>query len=382
MGKAVIVEAIGDGLYKAKPLFNTKAIQADIARLEAEKWTYWRELNKALLHAQSLRQDRAAARETVQALIQQWKQALLDKSRPAPPITPKSADPNGNNPVTGLPYTDQEREDAMENEVVAAVNAERAARGLAPVGKSDFFSRQARERLRESTALPQDPAADPYLGMLLRLKAIDERGHDAHDRHLAVATGAVAATLSEVHAAGQTGSDDAVSAWRNDPETWDALMDPSLTQIGTGYRYAEASPATHHWNVIAAQLAPAPNNTAFFASPAGQALVADVTAFAGAERASSLQHGASAGDKGGGSGGGSWAQGWKASTLYGIGATVMGHRGEDDDCLCMCLRYGKSGTTEPRWPGPGMSIGDEEILWTVLGNLQSATSKLIKMYYL
>ncbi|MCB1919068.1 MAG: hypothetical protein KDJ28_03680, partial [Candidatus Competibacteraceae bacterium] len=183
---------------------------------------------------------------------------------------------------------------------------------------------------------------------------------------------------------GQTSSTDVIGALRRDTTTWNKLMSADATEAGVRYQRNPNSAATHHWGVSALTSADVPTgNTAFFADPAGQALVAAIEGALGPVAASALHSGADGGSGGGGSGGGDWAEPWAATTYYGIGATVQGKRpGGGRDCLAkMTGRYGRSGETEPIWPSAGGAIGDFEISWTVLSDIPEETAATIDDYY-
>ena len=91
MGNAVIVANIGSGLYRARIVYDTTAIQAEIDRLEAQSLNYWRLLNRALDTRIELRGDKHAAKETLDALIKQWDDDLLAKTQPVPPVVAADA---------------------------------------------------------------------------------------------------------------------------------------------------------------------------------------------------------------------------------------------------------------------------------------------------
>lgn len=388
MGKCAITEEIGAGLYKAAIQHDTVALLGEKLRIETQMAHYWRDLNRALDHRNLLRQDRAFYGEAVYALIDQWKQALQDKTKPPPPIVPEEADVDGNNPNTGQPYTDDERADTLENEVLDKINAERTAKGLAPLVRSLTLDAQVRNRLRDWDEPPleqvPDLTSDAYLQMLLRQQSIQAEGKTVHDRLLAGAAGVVANSLIEAAASGQTSSAGVIAALQRDPETWEALMHEDATEMGASYRYAPGSPTGHHWAINALTPGHVPaGNAAFFAAPAGQALIDAVNTAVGEWAGDTLAAGNDGGSGGGGSGGGSWQEPWQPNYYYGIGAMVTGHRGSGKSIFIMRNgnQAGTSGDTEPEWPGPNSIIGDGDLTWRVLAQIPDETASQLESWY-
>ncbi len=387
MGNAVIVENVGAGLYKVRLLYQTAAIHAEIDRLEAESLNYWRLLNRALDTRIELRKDKYAAKETLDAIIKQWVDQVIDRTRPAPPVMPADADPNGNNPITGLPYTDEERNDALEKEVIKKVNASRVELGLDPVIASTSLIENQQTWNAQRAGTPGTFSADApmseYMSHLLRLKAIDDRGRNIHDRLLAGIPNAILTGSFGANAAGQMSSDDALAAWRRDPETWAGLMHPDATEIGASYRYNPQHPAAQMWSAVTAILAPVPSqNAGFFADPAGVDLLNHVASTVSPEAADALHQGKDGGSGGGGSGGGSWTAGWSANTEYGAGASVQGRRADGGgNVLAQALNYGVSGENQPLWPGAGGIAGDGTITWTVIAEIPQSKAGAVADYY-
>lgn len=386
MGKAVITENIGEGLYKARLVYDLSAVRAKITALEAENLAYWRTLLDALNHRDALRRDRAMYRETLDAIIKQWKDAVMDKTKIPPPIVPEEADEDDNNPETGQPYTDDERETALENEVLAKVNQARTAAGLSTLTRSTTLDNQVTNRLKDWQGAPlealPDLTSDAYLQMLLRQKSIQEEGRTVREALLDNAPGVTANRIIDAAASGQTSSSDVIAALQRDPETWAELMHEDATEIGARYRYNPGNPGTHNWGLAVLTPGEAPaGNPAFFAAPAGQALISAMETAIGPVKAAGLKEGSDGGSGGGGSGAGSWGEGWQASTFYASGANVQGRRSSGSSCLCMALRSGLSGDTQPLWPGPGGNVGDNDLTWTVLADIPDPTAILINDWY-
>lgn len=384
MGNAVITQAMGSGLYKAQRTFETDHLTAEKNRMTALNDQYWRTLNDALDVVIALRKERAAAKETVTALIQQWIDVVRDKTKPIPPITPEEADEDGNDPVTGLPYTDDDRATALEQELLEKINTERIAQGLDPFsGFSTRLVTSVRNRLKDWSGpavetLP-DLQSDAYLQMLLRQKSISDEGARVQDRILSALPASLIDRADDAQAAGQQTSDEVIAAWKRDGDTWAGLMRPETTDIGLGYHYAPQFPATHMWSAVTAMILDSPDNTAFFANPAGSDLLDYVSDTLGPDAADAMEGG-------GETGGGQWiAESWSANTYYGIGATIMAKRtpaNGGNELLAMTVgTSGLSGSTEPLWPGPGSGIGDYQLVWRVTADIPKPIADPVSAYY-
>lgn len=372
MGKMIITEAVGEGLYRGKLQHNKTALLAEKARLEALNNDYWRQMNDALDVLIALRKERAMARETLDAIIKQWQQALDEKLKPAPPLVPTEANPDGTNPATGQPYTDAERADALEKELRDEINAERALRSRSPLNLDTALSQHSRQRIDSWGD------ADPYRS-LLKVQSLDDAGRRAADRALESAHRAVIRQAEDAIAVGQTSIRGVVDAWKRDTDTWEAMMQPNITALGVGYQRRTDLPGTHGYTAMTAEYADAPaQNTAFFASSAGAALLDDVTQTMGEDAADALK-----GSGGGGGDAGQWSEAWQANHEYGVGATVMGTRANNGGKILAknMGSMGLSGSSQPRWPGPGASVADYELVWSVLSDIKEQTALGIQQFY-
>lgn len=376
MGNAVITENIGEGLYKAKPVYNTARIAAELARLQEINAAHFRTLLAALDSLRALRKDHRVAAEALDALIRQWEAALDDKNKPPTnPVDPDDALPGGLNPQTGEPYTPDERAAALAAQATTKVNELRDQSSLAPLALSNPANDLAARRL-DAVMENADTASAKVL--LSRLEQRDGDGNRPEDAWIARNPGSPGAQIAEMMAVGKDSVDGAVDAWMRDPDTAEVLMNPDATLFGLDYRHESGFPGDHVWAAAAIVPFPAPQgNTAFFAGAVGQELLDYVKDTQGQEAADAL----SGSDSGGG---GSWGEPWKANELYGIGQVVIGSRG-DNGGEVMAInygRYGRSGATEPRWPAPNWPVGDGEVTWTVLAIiLPEPIAKSIKVYY-
>jgi hypothetical protein len=387
MGRATIVENVGAGLYKIRLEYDLAALEDERQQLRVKEREYWQDLLEALDERDALRQDRHALRVALEEVMQQWKDNLLDIGVAPPPAVPEEADENGFNPHTGEPYTEEERRDTLEREALAAINAERAAAGLAPLDRGNFFTDRVRDRISEwaGTPLPLVPdlTGDDYLGMLVRLSDIDREGQTVHGRLLAQAAGVPFASAGEVKMVGPDTPSGVVARMMADPTTRAKLLTPNATQAGVGYGYSPQFPATHVWAAISAKLlAPPASNPAFFASPAGQGLKDFVSSQLGPDAAAGLDTGQPGGGGGGASGDGSWGGKWEPDTEYGVGATIIADRSGGWGLLAKNVgRFGRSGLTEPAWPAPMVAVIDNEIQWVVMAVVPPAFADPVFGFY-
>lgn len=104
MGKALIMSNLGEGLYTAKMLYNLDKIRAEHTRLLNEQESAAQQLRDALTTYNTLRRDAITAKSALDAVIEQWKQNLINAlKRPDPPEPPTPL-----NPATGAPWTEEE----------------------------------------------------------------------------------------------------------------------------------------------------------------------------------------------------------------------------------------------------------------------------------
>ena len=179
MGNAIITENIGEGLYKAKPVYNTARIALELAQLQAINDAHFRTLLAALDSLRALRKDHRVAAETLDALITQWKAALDDKNKPpTDPVDPDDALPGGLNPQTGLPYTPDERSGALAARAITKVNELRDQAGLPPLTLSAPANTLVSRRL-DAVTEGADTASAKVL--LSRLEQRDGDGNPKND---------------------------------------------------------------------------------------------------------------------------------------------------------------------------------------------------------
>ncbi len=104
MGKAIITHATGDGLYKARPLYDLTRLNKELDKLNKDQSEYYALLGKAVLSLSLLEDETEIARRAMNEVIRQWQQDLLKTENP-PPIEPPTED----DPLTGLPWDPPDR---------------------------------------------------------------------------------------------------------------------------------------------------------------------------------------------------------------------------------------------------------------------------------
>ncbi len=97
MGKAIITENVGDGLYKARPLYDLTRLNNELDKLNKDQSEYSALLAKAVLSLSLFEDETEIARRAMNAVINQWQQDLLNTGSPPPIGRPLSPPPAGDN---------------------------------------------------------------------------------------------------------------------------------------------------------------------------------------------------------------------------------------------------------------------------------------------
>lgn len=231
MGRATIVSTRGHGLYTAQVAYDQTALDAELAKLEETEAAYYPRLLKALDTLDLLRDDAAVARAAMTAVIQQWKDAVIEKGQEEPgaiePIDPID-------PGTGEPWTDPDR--AQEAPLLAALNAARTAAGVGTVARDDDLDRACRVHLRNQSAT----------------RKMSHRGRDGStpsDR--ATAQGYYRPeVIHELLAYGPVTPAQVLQQWQRGSAA--ALLDDEVTHAGVAHVYASGHPASYLWAVLLA----------------------------------------------------------------------------------------------------------------------------------
>ena len=232
MGQATIVEAIGEGLYRAKPVWDFTRINLELLALQGQQEAYLITIVKALTAKDLIEKDVRIAADALNAVIKQWKQALIDKMKTAGPLTP----PEPVDPGTGEPWEDPDR--AQEPVLLTAINAARSAASAGNLTRNHLLDTAALRYLR-------------YQSNTNRTGHMDEVGRQPADRVKAVGYGAGA--VDELLAYGETTPADVVTAWQREASTRAVLLGADWVDVGIAYLYSRTHYAAHLWCVVVAE---------------------------------------------------------------------------------------------------------------------------------
>ncbi len=231
MGQAKIVEVIGEGLYRATPQWDFTRINLELLALQGQQDAYFAALLQALNAKDLIERDVRIAAEALNAVIQQWRQALIDKMKTAGPLTP----PEPVDPGTGEPWEDPDR--AQEPGLLTAINAARSTAGVGSLTRNSHLDTAALRYLR-------------YQGETGRTGHLDQVGRQPADRVKAVGYGA--SVVGELLAYGETDPAAVMATWQRDGYAEAELLDPAWQAVGIAYRYSRTHYAAHLWCVLLA----------------------------------------------------------------------------------------------------------------------------------
>jgi uncharacterized protein YkwD len=264
MGKARIVTNVGGGLYRATPLYDTAALDAAIAKIDAAEAEHFGLLNLALKSLASLRDEKQASLDAMNAVILQWQQGLIKALEDSPPpLVP----PTPNDPDTGLPWADPRA--AQEKALLDAIAAARSTAGIGSLSRSLLLDKAC-------VTLMEDQSSSKGTG------------HFGSDRstpeNRVYFAGYSAATVGETIGYGYTLAASLLAVWLADSAQRAVVLGADWTAIGIAYRYAPAHPATHLWCAVYAVPGTPPGGVGTVAKPEP-----DPAKDAGEETAATLQ---------------------------------------------------------------------------------------------
>ncbi len=235
MGKAIITENVGDGLYKARPLYDLTRLNNELDKLNKDQSEYSALLAKAVLSLSLFEDETEIARRAMNAVINQWQQDLLNTGSP-PPIAPPTED----DPETGQPWDPQDK--AQYGPLEDAINAARTAAGKSTLARDDDLDFAARRHAWDMSGR----------------KII---GHVGSDKSVpssrVAASGYQADFVLELISCGSFTAESAVNNWTTNSAS--PIYTDSATQIGVAYTYSTTHPATHLWVAILANPDPDPD---------------------------------------------------------------------------------------------------------------------------
>lgn len=238
MGKAVIVSAVAEGLYRIRRRLAPDRITAELKKLDELDATYFARLNDALRSLDDLRRAKAEAADALNEVVQQWKDALISKLNEEPPAIPP---PEPNDPETGLPWADNDR--AQDKPLFEAINAERTAESLGALTRSADLDRSILRHLR-------------IMATTGRIRH-DERGWTAADRARAAGYHYDAVVgVGQVQAFGTRTPAEAVALWMRRSSDRNKILGEDYTECGVGYIYAPRNPYSYLWGAVFAKPGP------------------------------------------------------------------------------------------------------------------------------
>lgn len=240
MGKAIIVEDKGLGLYGVKLDYNLTAVNGEIAALETQETEYWGKLLKALNTLDDLRRAKWEAADGANEVIQQWKDLLIDKMNEEPPAIPP---PEPNDPETGEPWEDNDR--AQDGPLFTAINAERTAEGLDALTRNDVLDTSILRHLRFVAATGRTTHYDATGD------AASRAGRLNYDYDDTIGVG-------QCQAFGTRTPEATVALWMKRSSDRTLLLNEDYTECGVAYVYAPKNPYTYLWGVVLATPGPPP----------------------------------------------------------------------------------------------------------------------------
>lgn len=235
MGKAIITANVGDGLYKARPLYDLTRLNKELDKLNTDQAEYYALLGKAVLSLSLLEDETEIARRAMNAVINQWQQDLLNTGNP-PPIVPPTED----DPLTGLPWDPPDS--AQYGPLEDAINAARTGAGKSTLIRDDDLDAAARRHAWDMSGH--------------RLM-----GHIGSDKSVPTSrvafAGYQADFVVELVACGAFTAGSAVAQWAINAAS--PIYSDTATQLGVAYTYSASHPATHIWVALLAHPDPDPD---------------------------------------------------------------------------------------------------------------------------
>lgn len=241
MGQATIVNHRGEGLYEVRLNYDLTQIRYELNQLEEQWATYWTRLNDALRTLGDLRRSKSEAADGLNAVIQQWKEGLINKFNEEPPAIPP---PDPNDPDTGEPWEDADR--AQDGPLFDAISAERTAASVAGLSRNDDLDQSILRYLRG-------------LGASGRIRH-DAQGAGAGDRaRLSGYYFDATVGVGQVLAFGTQGPAATVALWMRRSSDRALILDGDYTECGVAYLHAPLNPYGYLWGAVFAAPGPPPS---------------------------------------------------------------------------------------------------------------------------
>jgi uncharacterized protein YkwD len=230
MGRAVITENLGEGLYKIRPVYDDAALKNELAALQTASANYYALLIKAFNSLTLLERDTLDAANAKNAVIDQWRNQIISKTNPVPPVIPPATE---NDPETGEPWVDPDR--AQEAPLLALVNALRASASVSELTRDDDLDTAALTHLRNQAGTNRIGHFGAYQSV--PADRVLQQGYNAE-------------SVTEILSYGATSPDYVVSEWQKDLDTVADLINATATAAGVAYKYAPTHPHTHLWCLL------------------------------------------------------------------------------------------------------------------------------------
>gem|GEM_PF-2465688 len=249
MGAVRILSHRGGALYRATPVYDFTALDAEVATLTAQAAQAASVIFRALNAIAALEEDVAAARIALNAVIQQWLDGLI---RDLNDVPHELEPPTENDPETGLPW--EEPADAQMLALFEAINAARAAASVSALTRNDDLDRAAINHLRDQAYTLRSGHVGS--GPTYPVDRVDRSGY-------------LAAAVGETLAYGNTTSSSVVTDWQE--QNSDTLLNSDYVDVGVAYVYEANYPHTHLWVAVYAQPGTPPTAAQYGDDPATQA---------------------------------------------------------------------------------------------------------------
>jgi len=233
MGSATIISHLGESLYSIQRAYDMTALEAELARLEQAEIDYAALILTALNTLALLEDDAAIARDSMNAILQQWIDGIIAAGAEEPePLKPD--DPN--DPETGLPWVDPDR--AQEAPLLALINDARTAASIGTVSRDDDLDDACLAHLRYQAGT----GAIGHTGQW-RSKPSDRATQQGYYRP---------EVIYELLAYGEDTPARVMSRWQREPTTWANLLADDVIHAGVAHVYARTHPGSYLWAVLLA----------------------------------------------------------------------------------------------------------------------------------
>lgn len=228
MGKCVILEHLGESLYRVEIRSAGESQLVALARELAAAGLLWGEHQAELqklaneLRDQTLNHEERAS--LLNAEVKEWLDALAAGKDPDPPIDPTDEDPTGSAPLS-WPY-----------DLLAAHNEIRSGAGLGSLSANGNLAAAAQAHANDIASTGN-------------LSHTGRGGTTPEDRIVAAGYpfGPPGSAVGENLAGGQDEVSQAMNGWMNSPPHRANILQPIYDEVGFGYAYRARGAIRHVW---------------------------------------------------------------------------------------------------------------------------------------